>query len=405
MFGLGAKKTTEEGASTISVSAMPKEFYGGVNPAVTFKSVTKEVTLGGLTAGEKKAFDRATAPGSGKPLHPANLFSNRRFLIIVGIVLFVLFTIGATWYYIRQANPPRPRPTAAPLPPPAPTPTPPVVTEQPPLVVTTTLEATSTPPAPETPTTTPVLSTGGLMEFPSLILGSSQDSDHDGLSDPEEELFKTDPLNPDTDGDGYLDGSEVYHLYNPIGKEPQKLIDSGLVKDFVNPVFGYQLYYPISWATGNIDQSYRDMLFSTLTGENVEVRVFDRDPGASLADWFSNFAPTENINSLENYTSVFKEVGLRRPDGLVFYFSRPNQIIVLAYHPAVGETVVNYRSVLAMMAQSFRWPGNGALLPAPSPAVVFDTTSTATGTPAAEIPPPPTPPAPSSTATSTQGTL
>ncbi|MBI5728950.1 MAG: hypothetical protein HY983_01745 [Candidatus Magasanikbacteria bacterium] len=392
MFGLGTKKTSEEPPSAIPVSAMPAEFYGGANPTVTFKAVTKEVEIGDLTPGEKKAFDRATAPGRGQPFHPVNLFTNRRFIIIAGVVLFVFFTGGVSWYYIRQAEPPPPPATPA-APPAVPAP----AVEEPPVIATTTVEATSTPPAAETPTTTPAVT--GLIEFPSLVLGSSPDSDRDGLSSPEEELFKTDPAAPDTDGDGYRDGSEVFHLYNPIGKEPQKLIDSGLVKEFVNPVFNYRLYYPTTWAVGNVDQNYRDVLFSTLTGENIEVKVSDIESGLPLADWFNTFAPTENVNTVTNYASVFKEPGLRRPDGLVFYFPRPNQIVAVVYHPAMGETVVNYRSVVSLMAQSFRWPGNGVAIPAPAPAVVFDTTNTVTVTPV-------TAPVPATiSTTSTQGTF
>jgi len=43
------------------------------------------------------------------------------------------------------------------------------------------------------------------------------DSDQDGLTDQEEQALGTDPHNPDTDGDGYLDGAEVKAGYNPLG--------------------------------------------------------------------------------------------------------------------------------------------------------------------------------------------
>lgn len=44
------------------------------------------------------------------------------------------------------------------------------------------------------------------------------DSDNDQLSDREEvKVYLTDPLNPDSDGDGYLDGAEVSNGYNPKG--------------------------------------------------------------------------------------------------------------------------------------------------------------------------------------------
>lgn len=48
------------------------------------------------------------------------------------------------------------------------------------------------------------------------------DTDEDGLIDGDEVIiWKTDPLNPDTDGDTHIDGKEVKNGYNPLG--PGKL--------------------------------------------------------------------------------------------------------------------------------------------------------------------------------------
>jgi hypothetical protein len=48
-------------------------------------------------------------------------------------------------------------------------------------------------------------------------ISSIVDQDKDGLSDEEEKKYGTDPNKPDTDGDGYNDGSEVRNAYNPKG--------------------------------------------------------------------------------------------------------------------------------------------------------------------------------------------
>lgn len=50
------------------------------------------------------------------------------------------------------------------------------------------------------------------------------DDDGDGLANYKEDTYKTDKNNPDTDGDGYLDGDEVKNGYNPLGegKMPEK---------------------------------------------------------------------------------------------------------------------------------------------------------------------------------------
>lgn len=61
----------------------------------------------------------------------------------------------------------------------------------------------------------------GLTDDEETVLGTNPndaDSDHDGLFDREEvKVYKTDPLNPDTDGDTYSDGAEVKSGYNPNG--------------------------------------------------------------------------------------------------------------------------------------------------------------------------------------------
>lgn len=49
------------------------------------------------------------------------------------------------------------------------------------------------------------------------------DFDGDGLSDSLELRFKTDIKNKDTDGDGFLDGEEVYGGYDPLSGEGAKL--------------------------------------------------------------------------------------------------------------------------------------------------------------------------------------
>jgi len=49
--------------------------------------------------------------------------------------------------------------------------------------------------------------------------GGTTDTDNDGLpNDKEINIYKTDPNKADTDGDGYIDGEEVYNSYSPLQK-------------------------------------------------------------------------------------------------------------------------------------------------------------------------------------------
>lgn len=348
MFGKKAT-TTPEIDQTISVQTIPADFYGGVNPVVKFKRVEKEVLLESkprLTAPEKKMFDKNTAAGSGVLLHPANILTNKKSAIILGSSLFVVILAGVSiYYYLQLRQPPK---TSVP-----PAPTISVVTSEPtPAVVETPVVEEAAPTITES---APSLAEAPI-EFPSGLLGDSPDLDKDNLTDVAEELFGTDPSKPDTDEDSYNDGHEVFYLYNPAGKEPQKIIDSGYVNDYINPVFGYKVYYPLNWAVGNVDESGRDVLFSTITGENIELRVFDRLPNQTFADWFARWAPNEQYQNLSDWQTRFTELGKNRADNLVYYFMDDNHVYVMVYH-TTDSNAVNYRSVMVMMARSFRSPG------------------------------------------------
>ena len=50
---------------------------------------------------------------------------------------------------------------------------------------------------------------------PNIVLSSSQDSDSDGLKNWEEELWNTNPNEPDTDKDGAPDGQEIKENRDP----------------------------------------------------------------------------------------------------------------------------------------------------------------------------------------------
>lgn len=52
------------------------------------------------------------------------------------------------------------------------------------------------------------------------------DWDDDGLNNREESYWNTDPNNPDTDGDNYLDGEEVVSSHDPLIPAPNDLIDN-----------------------------------------------------------------------------------------------------------------------------------------------------------------------------------
>ena len=329
------------------MAKIPDDFYGGNNPVIKFKTTesTPEkpvVKAPVLSATEKKIFDKKTVVGAGQKLHPINLLTNWKFLILLFFVLLALVALGLGGYYYWQYRKSQP----------VPLPSQPIVTTVVPEPIPSAPVVPTPAPVVVPPVTAPSLSEAPL-DTPSTLLGDSKDTDSDGLTDVAEELFTTDPTLPDTDGDKYSDSSEIYHLYNPIGKEPMKLIDSGLVSIYTNPVFGYKLYYPKSWAVGSVDSGYKDVLFSTFTGENIEVRVFDRQPNESFLSWFERNASKESYGDYVAVTSVFKQSGYGRKDNLVYFFPTDQYVFAIIYHTGTSS-VVNYRIVSEMFEQSFQ---------------------------------------------------
>jgi hypothetical protein len=69
---------------------------------------------------------------------------------------------------------------------------------------------------------------------PVIVLAVDIDSDSDGLSDIQEAKYFTDPNNPDTDGDGFLDGDEVKNDYSPHIGGMKKMHEFDYDKDGLN---------------------------------------------------------------------------------------------------------------------------------------------------------------------------
>lgn len=353
MFGKSEQK--KQPLPDIKITKMPDDFYAGTNPIIKFKSVestTKPAQKSKLvlSSADKKLLDKKTAMGAGNKLHPINLFASWKFLVVAGLGILIIGGAVISFYYwwqYRQTLPKAPEPIA------------PAVTEP----VVSAPEITPTPTVePEPVVVEPAVSVEAKLDFPSFLLGNSIDTDQDDITDVAEELFSTDSTMADSDSDKFTDGHEIFYLYNPAGKEPMKLIDSGLVAAYANPTFLYKIYYPKSWAVGNVDFTYKDVLFSTITGENIEVKVVEMNPEETFNDWFARSASGEQLANYLPFESVFKETGFVRNDNLVYFFPKGNQVFSIIYH-TTDSSVVNYRIVIKMLARSFQF-GNSSEVPA-----------------------------------------
>jgi hypothetical protein len=237
-------------------------------------------------------------------------------------------------------------------------------TKKPPAIVVTTPPPQEIPPPAEIATTTgespllqPVISppeeiAGPILEETTEKLTPGVDADADGLTDKEEAIFQTDPTRPDTDGDGFLDGNEVYNLYNPAAPPPVTLLESGVVKLYRNVPAGYSIYYPTAWSAS----STKDILevdFVSKETESIKINAEEADPNVSLRSWYLAKYKTADINTLQSYTSKQGYQGLQDEERLHTYIKKGKYVFTISYDLG-GANVVWYRALYGMMLNSLK---------------------------------------------------
>lgn len=343
MFGFGKKKIKKPEKVSKNIQVIPDEFYGAKDPAIHYEQAKQSKSIKSVP----KVKRQKTYKESSKL---ASLVQNKKFKYIGIGLLSVIVIALISWYYIDQAQ--RDRIVVLPEIEEVVEEIPEEVIEEPVVIEEVEEEEVVEKILEEVVTTTPVLEEE-ILEFPKLILVDSADVDNDALTDLEEELFNTDSGSFDTDGDGYYDGQEVANLYNPTGLAPMRLVDAGLVQEYVNPTWQYRVYYPIPWLMGEVDTMANQVLFSSVTGDFIEIVVFEKESGVSFEDWFGVEAEGQNFSNLQKFTNRFEEEGWRRKDNLVAYFVNSDKVYVMLYNP--GSTgLIPYRHVMQMMVQSFR---------------------------------------------------
>ncbi|MBU1146087.1 hypothetical protein KKD80_00875 [Patescibacteria group bacterium] len=188
---------------------------------------------------------------------------------------------------------------------------------------------------------------------PTAPILSSIDTDQDGLTDVEELLFSTDATKTDTDGDGYSDALELVNLYNPTGLAPQKIEETNLVKIYNNQIYDYSIFYPSLWLTATLDETQREVLFTSATGEIFEVIVDENINNLPLLDWYLLESPETKPSELSDITTKSGLLGKKSPDGLTAYFSSGDKIYAISYGLG-SKTELNYESAFEMMIKSFK---------------------------------------------------
>ena len=158
-------------------------------------------------------------------------------------------------------------------------------------------------------------------------------------------VYNTDPHLPDTDGDGFLDGNEVFHGYNPNGTAPATLLAANLVQPFA--VDGFQILYPTKWT--EIPSNANGYVLSTTTGEKFMVSLSTKAATMSLSDWYTAQSPQGESLTLSKTIRSFPFMMTKNQ--LTAYVDLGTEVLTVVYDTGAKSTV-DYVQTFQMMINS-----------------------------------------------------
>ncbi|MFA4937021.1 MAG: hypothetical protein WC575_01855 [Patescibacteria group bacterium] len=188
-------------------------------------------------------------------------------------------------------------------------------------------------------------------ELPTVAPPLSFDGDSDGLTDVEEVIYGSLIDNPDSDDDGYQDGSEVKSGYNPVAGESVKLEESGLTQRYANVIYNYSILYPTTWQLKSSDELSSEVIFTGESGEFAQVVVQDNPEQKTALEWYSSYVPSlppEEIPVIQ----IGALTAVRSLDTLNIYLAVNGKLITISYNNGTNSTA-DYLATFQMMYQSF----------------------------------------------------
>ena len=351
--------TEPEALKAVSVHTIPKEFYdGGLGQGKAHAAEKKKPPAKKPDVEKPKPKPAPPQPPAKKPeAAKPKPKSGGKMWLIVGLV-FLLLMIGLAAYVYLVVLKEEPAPEPVPV----------EVVEE--VIVEEIIE--EDPIIEEEPEVIVPVYPIGLREYT-----LAKDSDSDQLSDVEEnQVYGTNPLRPDDDSDGFIDGHEVFHLYDPSKFQPSDLIDGGVVRTSQNSVFGYDVYYPTNWSRDLLDADGVNVMYSSPGGEYVEIIVHPNKDAMRIDQWYLDHAPAVTAGQVQPVTTKQGYKGLLSPDSLSLFLGRDDVVYELRYDIGV-RTDAQFLQTFVMMQNSFKMTTDPLYVPEEQePLVVVDEIST-----------------------------
>lgn len=318
-----AENKPAKGQSEIFV--MPDKYRGGA------QKMMAPAPLQAPAPPPKPAPPPPPPPPAKKKAPPLKKKKSKKGLVVFGVIFLLVLSAGG--YYalktLQPAEEPGPVVTPAPV---TPTPKPPATTEP----------ETQPEPEPGEPGS----------PFPQASRPGT-DSDSDGLTDIEERLvYQTNERLPDTDSDGFLDGNEVFHRYNPVALAPGTLLETGLVKVFTSASEDYGIFYPSVWDAETDPANPGQVLIQVTTGETITISVQAKDAAQDLRSWYEQNVEANGVFSTTTKNNL---PALVSDNQLSYYIDGGERVIHLKYDTGAKGTI-DYLQTFQMMINSLELP-------------------------------------------------
>lgn len=279
-------------------------------------------------------------------------FPMKKLLIIGSVVIFIIVLVVISLLLINPSQP-----TAVPQPPALDEPSAPAVVPEEALEEPEPQVIEEEPDEEEEPLeegdSLILIPTVGLADFEIDV-----DTDQDGLTDIEEQLFGTSAAVPDTDSDSFLDGAEIISLYDPAA--PGALLEvSPQIKIVSNDLKGYQLLIPTTWS-GLVDDPAGDrfVIKPTDGSEVMTITVYTNEDRLPVVQWFLEADPTASLTQFTNFKNEAGWTGVQSKDKTLVLATLGETgpgaralVFVIHYDPG-AQALIRFPSVWEMMLNS-----------------------------------------------------
>jgi flagellar basal body-associated protein FliL len=179
---------------------------------------------------------------------------------------------------------------------------------------------------------------------------SGLDSDVDGLTDIEENIWSTDPANADSDSDTYKDKDELLTFYDPAVAK-KRLLEGKTAAVYKNATHYYSVVYPSAFAVRALPPDNQQIIFSDPNGAFFTVAVEENSASLSTYAWYQIKNPTISTTNFRSFL-VDNFPALQTPDGLITYVAVGNKVFVISYNlGTINEA--NYITTYRLFLKSF----------------------------------------------------